>query len=406
MMIRQLFHKYTQIVIVLCVSSLVFLNPFPHVTAPSEIFFYTALALTLLLFISKATRPDISSPLGLPFLCFLLFALASTAWAFDWENTAHDVYRHLLRHMVLYFMLISFFIRKEHLLALVWSIIASTTLLALVALIDSYIILASPLSYRINFEDIGNNQIAQYCLLGALLSLCYLLVAKKWYQKTVLIICFFITISAVILSYSRACLLALGVTCLFCILAASKVKKTLIVVSLLILAVSISIFNLSPFYHERAQASTNERIKIYATAYEMIKERPVSGFGYGMEAFKQNFFKFNKLNPQNLVSPIDYSHPHNVFLDITIRLGLIGLVLFCWILFRVFKMGGELIFSSRDPFYRHWGIGITACLIAFLTAGLFGNILNSRNAVVLYTIMAMITILWKLNQYPVSDPNR
>jgi hypothetical protein len=69
-------------------------------------------------------------------------------------------------------------------------------------------------------------------------------------------------------------------------------------------------------------------------------------------------------------------------------------------------MGGELICRSRDPFYRHWGIGITACLIAFLTAGLFGNILNSRNAVVLYTIMAMITILWKLNQYPASNPNR
>lgn len=406
MMIRQLFHKYNQIVIVLCVSSLVFLNPFPHVTAPNEIFFYTALALTLFLFMSKATRPDISSPLGLPFLCFLLFALTSTAWAFDWENTAHDVYRHLLKHMVLYFMLISFFIRKEHLLALVWLIIASTTLLALAALIYSYIILASPLSFRINFEDIGSNQVAQYCLLGTLLSLFYFPVAKKWYQKTVLMICFVITTSAVILSYSRACLLALGAACLFGIFTASKFKKTLIVVSLLILAVSISLFNLSPDYHERTRTSTHERIKIYATVYEMIKERPISGFGYGMEAFKQNFFKFNKLNPQNLLSPVDYSHPHNVFLDITIRLGLVGLVLFCWILFCVFKMGGESIFSSRDSFYRHWGIGITACLIAFLTAGLFGNILNSRNAVVLYTIMAMITILWKLNQYPVSNPKR
>lgn len=405
-MTRQLFHKYTQIVIVLCVASLVFLNPFPHVTAPSEIFFYTALALTLFLFMSKATRPDVSSPLGLPFLCFLLFALASIAWAFDWKNTAHDVYRHLLRQLVLYFMLISFFIRKEHLLALVWLIIASTTLLALAALIYSYIILASPLSFRINFEDIGSNQVAQYCLLGTLLSLFYFPVAKKWYQKTVLMICFVITTSAVILSYSRACLLALGAACLFGIFTASKFKKTLIVVSLLILAVSISLFNLSPDYHERTRTSTHERIKIYATVYEMIKERPISGFGYGMEAFKQNFFKFNKLNPQNLLSPVDYSHPHNVFLDITIRLGLVGLVLFCWILFCVFKMGGESIFSSRDSFYRHWGIGITACLIAFLTAGLFGNILNSRNAVVLYTIMAMITILWKLNQYPVSNPKR
>jgi len=406
MMIRQLFHKYTQIVIVLCVASLVFLNPFPHVTAPSEIFFYTALALALLLFISKATRPDISSPLGLPFLCFLLFALASIAWAFDWENTTHDVYRHLLRHIVLYLMLISFFIRKEDLLTLIWSIIASTTLFSLAALIYSYIILASPISFRIKLEGIGSNQIAQYCLLGTILSLCSFPVAKKWYQKTVLMICFVITISAVILSYSRACLLALGAACLFCIFTASKFKKTLIVVSLLILAVSISLFNLSPDYHERARTSTYERIKIYATAYEMIKERPVSGFGYGMKTFKQNFFKFNKLNPQNLVSQIDYAHPHNVFLDITIRLGLVGLVLFCWILFRVFKMGGELICRSRDPFYRHWGIGITACLIAFLTAGLFGNILNNRSSVILYTIIAMITILWKLNQYPVSDPNR
>lgn len=395
------YSKYIRGTILLSLTLLIFVNPFQnHVSALTEIFFYTALAFASLLLLSSATRPDFNSPLGLPFLFFLLWAFASAIWAFDRENTLHDVYRHLLRHLVLYYMLISFFVRKEHFLVLVWSFITSIAIFSLGAVIYVYIISANPLSFRLEVRGVGPNQIAQLCVFGMILSLFYLPMAGKWHEKIVLLICFISTFSAVVLTYCRAALLALAAGCFF-LLFTPKFKKSLVFATVFIFTVAIIIFNLSPHQQSRLsfdRISKDLRISIYATDYAMIKDKPFAGFGYGAEAFKKNFFKFNKSLPQRFALQEEFPHPHNIFVDIFIRLGLVGFVLFCWILFRVFKMARELIIGVKDPFVKKWGTCMTACLIAFLTLGLLGNILNSRNAVILYTIMAMITILWKIHR--------
>jgi O-antigen ligase len=112
--------------------------------------------------------------------------------------------------------------------------------------------------------------------------------------------------------------------------------------------------------------------------------------------------KYNKRLPPKFSVPTKYGHTHNVFLDIATRLGLVGLGLFILILFRVFKMGWEMIRQGQDAFIRKWGGGMTACLAALLTAGLFENILTRRIGLIFYIIMAMITILWKLHRAELS----
>jgi len=391
-------------VILLSLTLLIFLNPFPHVSTLTNIFFYTALytalAFALLLLCSQTPRPDLRSPLGLPILFFLLWALAGTIWTSDWQNNLQYVNRYLSRSLFIYFMLISFFSRKEHFLALIWTFILSITLFSLGALIYVYFLSANPISFRLYLKGIHTNPIAQCCMFGTLLALCYFPMARKWPEKAALMICSLSTFSAVLLTYSRGALLALATGC-FSLIFTSKFKKPLIITSLIILAASIVIFNISPDQQNRLSFDfirNDERIKIYATAYEMLKEKPLAGFGYGAEAFEKNFSKFNKRLPQEFMTQIEYPHPHNIFLDIAIRLGLVGLALFCWILLRVFKMGRELMVKGKDPFLRQWGTAITACLIAFLTVGLFGDLLSRRNSMILYAIMAMITILWKLHR--------
>lgn len=392
------YDKYLREIVLFSLMLLIFVNPFQnYVSALAEIFFYTALVSVTLLLLFSNTKPDFSSPLGLPFLFFLLWAFASTIWSFDRENTLHDVYRHLLRYLILYYMLISFFASKKYFLTLIRLFITSTTLFSLGAIIYIYIIAANPISFRLNIWNIGPNQIAQFCVFGSLLSLFYFLQTTKWHEKIILLICFLSTFSAIVLTYSRACILALAIGCLF-FFSTSKYKKSIILAMLFIITFYIVIFNLSPNHQERFQDSNDERIKIYATDYAMMKEKPLAGSGYGGEAFKKNFPKFNESMPQRLKVRKTISHAHNIFADIFIRLGFIGFVLFGWILFRVFKMARELITGNDDPFVKKWGYGSTACLTALLTAGLFGNIFNYKSAVIFYTIMAMITILWKFNR--------
>lgn len=391
-------------VILLSLTLFVFLNPFPDVSPLTNAFFYTALysALIFALFLplAPAAKPDFRSPLGLPLIFFLLWALVGTLGSADWGDTLQYVNRYLSRFLFLYFMLISFFTRKEHFLALVWTFLLSTALFSLGAILYIYVLSANPLSFRLYLNDIHTNPIAQCCMFGTLLALCYFPMARKWPEKAVLLICFLSTFSAVMLTYSRAALLALGTGCLFLIFN-SKFKKPLIIASLIIFSGSIVLFNISPSQQERLSfdfVRKDERIKIYATACEMIKERPFAGFGYGTEAFWKNFNKYNQRLPREFINDRAVPHPHNVLLDIVIRLGLVGLALFFWILFRAFKMGRDLMTRGGDPFLRQWGTAITACLIAFLTVGLFGDLLSRRNSVILYSILAMMTILWKLHR--------
>ena len=389
-------------IIPILIGTYIFLNPFIHITSIKEICFYLAVAsLTILVFINKKAF-SLKSPLSLPLGLFILWAFVGLFFAIDKANSIHDIYSHLLRYVLLYYMLINFFKSKKHLVGLSWIVIISTSVFSSGALFYYYHILGHSLSTRFGviygargFIGTHNVNIGFLCLFALLLTLHNLFEKNSFRLKAVLVAALFPLMTSMVLSQNRCFVVALVLSVVFMNLTKKKVL-TLLLVSMVV------IYAITPMSHriKHKMFSSNVRIGITYRSFEIIKDYPIFGIGYGLETFGKHL----DLKAYNEKLPLKYKlkgrlpDPHNMILDITIRMGLIGLASFLYILFVFSKMCRECIKHGKDDFVKRWGYSIGAVFIAFLVVAVLQPILNHMPEVMLCTIFSMMTILWNIHK--------
>ena len=187
---------------------------------------------------------------------------------------------------------------------------------------------------------------------------------------------------AVILSGSRAGMLALAAVIIlgfFYLFQINKTQKILLGFAL--------ILSLSSLYFIKRD-SANGRLLIWHCSWEMIKEKPFNGFGTG--GFKANYMnyqaKYFEENPNDKQAILadNINHPFNEYIGLIINYGLIGFLcflIFLFLLIRAFrKNANKTLFSYiaascltaiavfalfsyplRYPFV--WTVGLMSCLI-------------------------------------------
>jgi O-antigen ligase len=137
------------------------------------------------------------------------------------------------------------------------------------------------------------------------------------------------------------------------------------------------------------------RLSTYSITYEVIKDYPVMGIGFGMETYGNGKYidleAYNKRIPEKYRGYI-YTDPHSMPFSIAVRTGLIGFVLFLYLLYTSFKMGWISIRQGKDD---QWGVRLISALVAILVIGLFEPFFSHVPEVVFFTLLAMITIVWK-----------
>jgi O-antigen ligase len=148
-----------------------------------------------------------------------------------------------------------------------------------------------------------------------------------------------------------------------------------------------------------AQPSFEERTKIALITLEVLKEYPIIGIGYGMEAYSKSLDleAYRKRIPEAYRSGIIYKDPHNMITSVAVRLGVVGLGLFLFIAYRLLKMCWISAWSGKDEFISSWGLSGAAGLIGYGIIGLSEPIFSHTHEVVLCTIVAMITIVTSLH---------
>ena len=386
------FKVLNQIIPILMVIFL-FFSPIPHTTSIKEICFYGSVIIVLILTCFKKTDFSFKSPLTLPFALFTAWAFIGLFFALDKGNSIHDFRAHLLKYLALYYLLINFFNSRKRLIVLTWTVVISAAVFSFGAITYYYIILGHDVSGRFvlfAYKD-------YIYVFALLLSLSHLLNNTKLYSKAVLLICILGIGTITLLTQTRSALLAIVLSLIFFL---NKNKKILIVF-VIILLVGIEII---PGYKNRFAIThilRNERIGINLTSLEIIKSYPGTGIGFGMQTYgNKNLLDLEKYNAR--VSPkYRQGHivaaPHNALVDVTVRTGFVGLALFLYIQFTFVWMGWKVIRHGRNDFIRNWGICLMACFIAYVTQSMFADATFGLQAIVFYTILAMMTILWKLN---------
>lgn len=383
-----------------------FFTPFPHTTSIKEFCFYISLLALITLLIFKKTNFSLRSPLTLPFVLFLLWVIFGLFFALDLTNSIYDMWTHFLKYLVIYYLLVNYFNSPRKLEILSWIMISSSTIFALGAVIDFYFIDGNPFSARLGttFLEIHTDYIGIVLIFALTLTLNKLFNNKTITVKSLLLISAFIMCFTTLLTQSRGALIGLFIAM---VILSCLNKKALILIIMAILTVVMI-----PGFKERINPKEifqNERIQINALTMEVIKSYPITGIGFGMQIYGnknlvdlKNFDSRLPKKYQGGVGGKYYDSPHNTALDIAVRTGIIGLILFFNIVLTAMWMLWKILRLTESKYLKSWTICLIACLMSFLIPALFLDTTFGPQAKVFYTILAMITLLWDITSSPLA----
>jgi O-antigen ligase len=385
----------------------VFFNPFPHTTAIKEISFYASLCIILILALFMKRDFVLKTPFTLPFLLFLVWTLIGIIFTLDPSNTIHDIYSHYIKYLFLFYILFNFYQSEERFLFLAWIIIISVSLFSIGGMLYFYGIQNHLLAERFGFIEMSINYLCLPTISALLLSLHLYRHQAHWIPKAFLVLAAASTLAATLLTQTRGALIAVIISVVVLFID----RKKVIVALLVGLTIIITII---PSYTERLSAKhpfVNERIAMNRLTCEIIKDYPIAGIGFGMMIYAKPEF----LNSYEARLPEEYKSrrygsdipvpsPHNIFLDVTVRTGIVGLAAFLFILGTFVQVAWKLTRRGQTPFTRDWGRCLFASFCAMIIQALFMDITFGPQAVVFYTTIAMLSILWQLNRAPEETP--
>lgn len=110
---------------------------------------------------------------------------------------------------------------------------------------------------------------------------------------------------------------------------------------------------------EGLDPSAGERLTLWEDAMRVMDEDPILGTG------------FNTYQYMGRVGP--YTDTHNYYVKVLVEMGLVGILVFLWLLITACKVSWRLFHEACDPFLRALGCALFAMLICVLVVNLFGD---------------------------------
>jgi O-antigen ligase len=112
--------------------------------------------------------------------------------------------------------------------------------------------------------------------------------------------------------------------------------------------------------------SANTRLSLWNNAMEVFNTNAALGTGF-------NTYEYMNLNKRTDGGTGYYQDTHNYFVKVLLETGVIGLLLFLWLLGRFFSDGYGLFRKARDPFFASLGLGVMGWLVCAVAANFFGD---------------------------------
>ncbi len=371
----------------------------------SEFCFYLSISVLIFLLVFKKTTFTLRSPLTLPFILFFFWSVFGLFLTLDFKNTLHDLLAHFLNYLVIFYLLVNYFNSSKMLKILALIAIASATIFSIYAVTEYYFVEGFTFSTRLGltFKEMPTDYIGFITIFGICLSLHFLYESKNIFYNILLVSCFVIMSITTLLTQSRGSLF--GLFTALVILCFHNRRNIIFIIIAILMVILI------PGTKERATIdglTKDVRIKMNRLTLEVIKDYPIAGVGFGMQIYgNKNVLDLEKLNkqlPPQYQQKIIITSPHNTILDIAVRTGIVGLVLFLYMLLTAIRMLWQTL-RRTNQYFRSWAICLFACFISFLIPALFADTTFGPRAITFYAILAMITILWNLARQEKKQEN-
>jgi len=383
----------------LCVY--LFANPFPHVTAVKEISFYLSVTIAIYLIAARKIGFAFKTPLALPFALFVAWSCIGLFFALNRPNTFHDLYAHLLKYMILYYLLVNFFLHEKSLKLLVSTVVLSTMAYSVWMILYFYLLSGNSMTVKLGLymDEIPSNIVAITTLFGTICGFYLCSREAIPWRKWLFLFATAASATATLATQSRGALLAMFAAV---VLSAARNRKQVLVFILCILLLVSAL----PVKYRLLPGSLIDKVRfddrthIWYTFVEMLKDHPIAGIGFGMQTYYDVDLlnKYNARVPEKYRQPVPHKAPHNLLVDIAVRTGIVGFVLFLFIFLRFLRMGYQLSRGKSTEQEKDWALCFLASFAAVFIQGMFENTLSGPPAVILYALFALMTISWRLQE--------
>ncbi len=380
----------------------IFHNPFPIVESVKEICYYTAAVFFLVLVLTRKIEVRFKTPLAIPFALYTGWVILGVFFALDKPGSLHDLGAHLLKNIWLYYMLCYYFCSKARLVAMGWTFVIAAFIFASVSLPYFYLYLGNSLVTRFGtgFPHAQMNVIGFTTVFASLLSVHLLNGERRTHQRMFLAAAFVVTMAASLLTQSRGTLLSI-VPAFFFLVRNKKLYAGIIAALVIFVLISPMRQVLSNPHHYY------DRLYPAFFSLEIIRDYPVTGTGYSLDALKNHDYIDPEIykprlpaavkDPQNILPHnMIFILPHSMLLNIPVRTGIPGFGLYLYLLFVFARQSWQLYKNSKDSFIRSWALLCQAAMAMYLTKGAVEPVDTALVEVLLHSIFAMLTITWFL----------
>lgn len=154
----------------------------------------------------------------------------------------------------------------------------------------------------------------------------------------------------------------------------------------------------------RNDVSNLERVNRWAAAINMVKEKPIVGFGPGAYSFTYAPYQDPEFKTPITTAFGDQGHAHSEYLNPLSESGWLGLISFLAILYFTFQRGLHLVYKGRTPEIKITSAALLLGLVTYLSHGLLNSYSEQdKIAVLFWGFIAMITALDLYHQPQLDD---
>lgn len=376
--------------------------------APMNVFMGWLLFAFLIKKILRKESPFIQTPVNIPFLSLIIISLISMIHSVSLNDSIKGGILRLIQYGFLFLAITDSVKDSKHLRRIFISMILGVCFVSFdgiwqVVFGKDFVRGYSPVinigltRATASFKDSNVMGIYLSAIIPLIFGLTIYYFKKR--SKVIMVLAGLLGLTGLALTYSRPSLLAVYISLLFL----SIVKKNKLIISLLLILLFLAPFLLPKSVKEWAKAvdynpvrfmCNDDRIAIYRNTLNMIKDHPV--IGVGTNTFMKNYKKYKESLEYRGVITSDLTYAHNNFLHMAGEIGLLGLAVFLWLLYRLFKASAAVYNKLENDFLKNMSLALAACLIAFLVNGLTeSSFYYSRVAMIFWYIGGLAVSLRK-----------
>ena len=353
--------------------------------------------------LKKEELKIISNPLNIPVLSFIIICVLSLIWS----NNPFISLKELplfLAGPLLYFIIVNDIYNERQINRIISAILIMGGLFGIYGILQY-----NGIDFSFWIGNYGRGKVfglfgnvgyfAEYLILPLPIAISLFLVSKNKTIKILLLIGILTMASTITLTFTRTSYLSLVISFIFMLLLfvisrgkrLFKENKKIFIVILTAIVLIVSLFVIPTSLNEKgtilskikervsisqlgSEFSTGRRVAIWKYTIPMIKDYPLLGSGIG--SFKYNSLryqaKFFDQGDNRALYPYGVADKtHNEYLQLGAELGIIGLIIFIWLIFAYFNYGLKILKREKDRYKQGVIIGLMGSVMAFLIDSIF-----------------------------------